>query len=419
MIKLSPRPDSAKSPHNILLLSLVTTGHYPNYLQYLIRYWREYKLQDNLYILVVQEFLDKHTEVVNLAKTERKNNIHFVSLKPEEEARLKLKNLKINQFIRDFQEWNLMCQYIKSLAITNCLMMIVDRYLFSMIFGVKPTCPVSGIYYRFSLHYHQFENYQPSRKEKIQHWREKLLLSTLLKQSHLNKLFLLDPLGVKYINQNYSLQKAIYLPDPVRFFTPSKTKIEQLRTALKINSNRKIFLLQGTLDDRRRGLDELLDAIHLLPSELCLKTCIILAGKANPIKQAELESRITEICQSKPIQIIRRYEFISEEEVHLYYHLADVVLSTHHRPIGMSGTLVLAASAEKPVLSSNYGLMGKMVQQYHLGVTIDSTQPNEIAKGLTQFLVQPEITLCDRALMKNFAQQNSIDEFANVIFNHI
>jgi glycosyltransferase involved in cell wall biosynthesis len=85
----------------------------------------------------------------------------------------------------------------------------------------------------------------------------------------------------------------------------------------------------------------------------------------------------------------------------------------------MSGTLVLAAAAQKPVLSSNYGLMGKLVQDYHLGLTLDSTQPREIAKGLTRFLQEPESVLCDRTLMKKFAEQNSAEKFADVIFNHI
>jgi glycosyltransferase involved in cell wall biosynthesis len=99
--------------------------------------------------------------------------------------------------------------------------------------------------------------------------------------------------------------------------------------------------------------------------------------------------------------------------------MADVILAPYQRHVGMSGILLLAAAAQKPVLSSNYGLMGEIVRRYELGLTVDSTEPKEIAKGLTRFLVEDSDKLCDRAKMKSFAEQNSAEEFARVIFEHL
>ncbi|MEB3283560.1 MAG: glycosyltransferase [Lyngbya sp.] len=413
-----PQRDSPKSPQNFLLFSLVPMGHYPNYIQYLIQYWCEHQLQDHLYILVVQEFIDKHTDLINLAKTCEQNNIYFVSLKPEEEAMLKPNTSKINQFIRDFQEWNLMCQYIRSLAITNCLMMIVDRYLLSMIFGMKPTCPVSGIYYRFSLHYRQLENYQPSWRENLQYFREKLTFSQVLKNPSLKSLFFLDPFAVNAINQSWNFKKAVYMPDPVKHYRSSELNLEKLKQKVNIQSGRKIFLLLGSIGERR-GIYQLLDAIALLPDSLCEKLGLLLVGKIVDSDRELVKGKIAAISQSKPVQIVTHFEFISELEVHGYFHLSDVILSPHQKHIGMSGTLVLAAATQKPVLSSNYGLMGEMVKRYGLGLAVNSTVAAEIAKGLTRFIIEPETVLCDRAKMKQFAEENSTEKFAQVIFNNL
>ena len=103
-----------------------------------------------------------------------------------------------------------------------------------------------------------------------------------------------------------------------------------------------------------------------------------------------------------------------------YFQIADVVLAPYQRHVGMSGILLLAAAANKPVLCSNYGLMGEMVRRYHLGLTVDSSQPQEIAKGLIKFLeISNPLELCDPLPMQNWVKQNSASEFSRIIFEQV
>ena len=83
----------------------------------------------------------------------------------------------------------------------------------------------------------------------------------------------------------------------------------------------------------------------------------------------------------------------------------------------MSGILNRAAAAQKPVLSSDYGLMGEITRRYQLGITVDSSNPHEIAKGLSKFLTMPLDRHINRQKMSDYAQQNSIDSFASKIFD--
>jgi glycosyltransferase involved in cell wall biosynthesis len=94
------------------------------------------------------------------------------------------------------------------------------------------------------------------------------------------------------------------------------------------------------------------------------------------------------------------------------------VLALYQRHVGMSGILVLAAAAQKPVLSSDYGLLGELTHHWRLGITADSTNPVDISKGLTQLLEEDLKKLGDITSMKVFAEQNSAENYAQVIFQH-
>jgi glycosyltransferase involved in cell wall biosynthesis len=94
-------------------------------------------------------------------------------------------------------------------------------------------------------------------------------------------------------------------------------------------------------------------------------------------------------------------------------------LAPYQRHVGMSGILLLAAAAGKPVLSSDYGLMGELVRRYGLGITVDSTVPSEIAKGLMRCLTEPATVLVDLDRMESFAEQHSAERYAKTIFEQL
>ena len=103
-------------------------------------------------------------------------------------------------------------------------------------------------------------------------------------------------------------------------------------------------------------------------------------------------------------------------EIQQYFQLADVVLALYQRHVGMSGILIRAAAANKPVLATNYGLMGEITRRYKLGIDLNARDPQAIAKGLTEFLSNPPTTFADAHFMQQFARQNSAVNFASTIF---
>lgn len=416
----------SSSDRKFMLFDLSIYGHHPGYIQYLIEHWHQNQLQGSLIIVVSPQFLTEHADVVELGSKLSvecsQGKIEFVAITTEEEGKLKPRTTGIGRNLRNFQEWSLLCKYAKALQASHILVMYFDTYQLPLALGMSPPCPVSGIYFRPTFHYSSFADYKPTRKEKIQQRWEQLLLTRVLHHIKFRNLFSLDPFAGKFINNLPQWSQVIHLPDPVRIEATSNselvTKVEHCKTSLGVEPSRKVFLLFGALTGRK-GVYQVLDAVPHLSSDLCQTLSLVLVGGADPQNREQIETKARQICQSQPIQIIRHYEFVPEQDVQTYFHLADLVLAPYQRHVGMSGILILAAAAQKPVLSSNYGLMGELVRRYQLGLTVDSTIPTELAKGLAYLLSQDLEAIGDRTNMQRFAEENASERFARTIFGHL
>lgn len=405
--------------HHLLIFELGYGGHYASYIRYLTEYWCQQQLEGCLTCVVSPHFVEQHPDVIAIAK--QSSSLQFVSISPTEAERLVPRKNLLYRAIRSFQEWKLLSKYARELNANHCLLLYFDSFQSAISSGMKLSCPFSGIYFRPTFHYPSFSHYSPTRKEIFQQIREKFItLPRVMQHPQLANLFCLDPFVVKHLERFNSSAKAIHLPDPVPIEERADShKLEQFKQSLGIEGDRKVFLMFGALYDRRKGLDKVLEAISLLPSELCQKLCLLLVGQVYLQDNPALSQQLTEVSQKYPVQIIIRDEFIPEEEVQLYYQSADFVLAPYQRHVGMSGTLVHAAAAGKPLLTSDYGLMGEITRQWQLGLTVDSTSPNEIARGLGRCLRSTYEELGNLKKMEAFARQNSHTCFAKVIFNNI
>jgi glycosyltransferase involved in cell wall biosynthesis len=413
------KSEKFNSERKIMLFELDVRGHHPGYIQHLVTYWCQQELTGHLDVLVSPKFLEQHSNIVDIATQCNQKNIKFVAITKEEEAVLIDGALLADSFKgriqRAFQEWELLRKYAVSLGTTHCLIMYLDTVLLRLALAAKFPCHFSSIYFRPIFHYSNFPNYVMAGRENFWHWRDKVCLSSLLKNPQLQTILCLDTFAVEQLNKFKSKAKVVYLPDPVQIYNESETKLEKLRQTLGIQPDRKVFLLFGVLSERK-GIYQLLDAISLLQPNLCEKISLLLIGPLEFSEKEKIQSRIAEISQSLPIQIICSHDFISDREIQPYFQIADVILAPYQRHIGMSAILVRAAAAQTPVLSSDFGLMGEITRRYKLGLAVDSTVPSEIAQGFHKFLLESPASLCDQETMKQFAEQNKAEKFASTIF---
>jgi glycosyltransferase involved in cell wall biosynthesis len=413
-----PASLTTKNLSKILLFDLDLGGHHGSYIQHLIEYWYQEKLAGSLEIVVRPEFLEIHLDAVNLATKYQLQNFKFTALTETETASLNPGRSSLDRFTRNFQRWKLFCKYATQFKATHVLHLYFDTCQIPLAFGMSAPCPFSGIYFRPTFHYGEFEGYTPSWQEQIQQFKEKIILARVLQHPQLKTLFCLDPFAVKHFDRFPTQVKVIHLPDPVQLDDRSDITPVQLHAQLRIQPDRQILLLFGALNGRK-GIYELLDAISLLPTNLCNQLCLLLVGSTNAAEQARIRDRVDRVCQTQPIQVVEHYDFVPEDRVSAYFQLADLVLAPYQRHVGMSGILLLAAAAGKPVLSSDYGLMGEIVRRYRLGITVDSTIPDEIAQGLIRCLRLPAQALVDPDLIQSFAAQHSAEHYARTIFEQL
>jgi glycosyltransferase involved in cell wall biosynthesis len=403
---------------DLMLFELSWSGHHAGYILHLIQHWCKNNLSGSFKIVVSPEFVQKHTDVVNVALNCGQKNVHFIAITPEESHSLYPESSFRSRAARSFQALNLLSKYASQTGVEQCLITYLDSFQLSLAAGFKLPCTVSGIYFRPTFHYNCFAGHSSSFKERIQQWRERLLVSRVLSHPQFKTLFCLDPFVVSYLATIHRDAHAVHLPDPVQNYVISEEQLQNLRDRLGISPDRQVFLLFGRLEGRK-GIYQLLQAVSALPPALCEKLCLLLVGPIDSNDRLSMASKITEISQTLPVQIITLEQFIPDHEIQSYFQISDVILAPYQRHVGMSAILVRAAAAQKPVLTSSYGLMGEVTRQHHLGLAIDSTNPEEIAKGLMQFLLNLPDQFCDHAKMQAFAEENSAERFANVIFQHL
>jgi glycosyltransferase involved in cell wall biosynthesis len=413
---------TSKLPNkSLIIFELGHSGHYAAYIQHLVKYWCDHKLDGKLNFVICPTFVNKYPEIIKLAENCQNNSLKFIPINQEEEDKLIPRKSSAYRLLRSIQEWQLVVKYANKLKATHCLLLFFDPFQTVITLRLKLPCAFSGIYFRPSFHYPNLNNnYIPSFKERLQYWREKFILPKVARHPQLQNIFCLDQFAITSISKISRTNKAVYLPDPVKIddsLLPQQ--IDNFKEKLGIASNRKVFLLFGTLYDSRKGLKQVLEAVTALPLSLCQQITLLLAGQIEGTNDLSLQKQIEEISSSLPVQIIIQDKYIPEKEVSLYFQASDVILAPYQRHVGMSGIIVQAAAYQKPVLSSNYGLMGKIVNEWQLGLTIDSTIPAEIAEGLKRFILESPDKLVDLKKMQAFALQNQADKFAECIFKGI
>lgn len=393
---------------NICIFDLNVTGHHPGYMRQLLRYWPAG--DDVLTLVVAPDFLIRHADVV---ETQTEATVRWWPVTPAEAQQYEAS--KQSMLRHTWVEWRLFCRYAKRVDAAYGLVMYLDRFQLPLASRLPAPCAIGGIYFRPAFHYQQLSEHSPNSGEARKAMRQRILWRAALRHPKLKTIFSLDPLAVPSLNQLGNHQTAVvHLPDPVELYPASETPLD-----FKTEAGRKLFLLFGMLTPRK-GIFQVLEAVQQLSAENQQKLTLMLAGPLpDPHKDRVLE-QIAALERNTCLQIILHNAFISDADVQRYFAAADIILAPYQHHVGMSAILVRAAAAQRPVLSSDYGLMGHLVRQHQLGATVDSTQPAAIATKISDILQGKVCKVCfDRDTARVFADGNSAEKFTLTIHNQL
>ncbi len=150
------------------------------------------------------------------------------------------------------------------------------------------------------------------------------------------------------------------LPDPW-FGDYSPEKRTEGRERLGLGDNDVALLTLGK-QDRRKGIDFLIDAFPKIPSTSPVR--LVVVGRIDaPHKEA-----FAKLVEASGAKVIHVDEFVPEADLPAYFAASDAFLLPYSKEFtATSGTLARAAASGVGVLATSHGLVGHRVRAHALG----------------------------------------------------
>ncbi len=175
------------------------------------------------------------------------------------------------------------------------------------------------------------------------------------------------------------------LPDPLPWFA-----VNQASPKSPAASSRFRFLLPGSLT-RRKGCVEVLTALLRMPHERLLSMELRIVGRfLEPAYRDEVTSLIDDLNSRTAEPTVDLLEArLSNEELMLEFAACDAVLIPYVGFQGSSGILGHAVHSRKPVLATNEGLVGELVEKHCLGQTANPRDAIALGNQMRVMSQQP------------------------------
>jgi glycosyltransferase involved in cell wall biosynthesis len=382
----------------VLLFELSADGHYPSYVRYLVEGWNSRR--GELVVVVSQRFAERHGEWMGPERA----GVSWQVLSLAETQLLKPRRYPWQRVLRACQEWDLLDRYIRRLGADHCLLPYLDSRRWPLLLRQPLSCGLTAIYFRPSFHYDRLQG-QPSR---WQYRLERLIVKRMLHHPALKTLLCLDGSAVVPLATLNPQVQVAYLPDPISAVRATPQQVETLRQRLKVEPGRRVLLFFGAIH-RRKGIYPLLQALRSMGAATSQQLCLVLAGEIDPLDAQAVQKRLQALPSQ--IQVIRQDQYLAESDLAAYFQMADLVLALYQHHVGMSGVLLRAAVAGRPVLCDRHGLIGHLTERYQLGQVVDATNPKEIARWLSGWLRSSRLPYCLES-MQQFAWLHRDSQFA-------
>ncbi|NQV73958.1 glycosyltransferase family 4 protein [bacterium] len=392
---------------NLVVLDLYHRGHHRSYIEMLCRFWVESERTGTLTVLVNGSFVQAHPQFKSWIEANESRGLRLKTL-PESCEIANSAGIRGLALADKAHEKALVEALLLSPDHILCMFLdhaqLAVRRLDRLLNGVS----VSGILFRPTLH-------EPasSIKSRLTRFRKRFILKRAVQSRCFHSLFSLDPAAVDSVNSLTSRSVACWLPDGTDFEGADVAPAE-LRTELGIDAEKKVFLLFGALSAHKGVFVTLAALEHINPTEARHIT-LVLAGKIEPSEResiVDLVERAQQVCQ-----VVHVDGFVTEARMTALFDMSDVVLAPYQYHVGSSGVLIRAAQAAKPVIGSDFGMVGRNIEQYQLGISVDSTSAQEIGKGIETTL---ESEWADsEGTQREFVEMNSSTRFAQCIFDRL
>lgn len=309
--------------------------------------------------------------------------------------------------------WWIMRRRLRQASADHGLFLGIDHLTLPLALGLGfGASRVSGILFRPSIHYSSEPDAPPpTARERLRDLRKSVLYRLTLRNPSLRAVRSLDPYFPAYATRYFpQADKIRAVPDPVHPIDMAQPS-NGVHLA-EIPGNRVLFVIFGVLSERK-GVLTLIEALRRLESRYAASIAVYAAGQIEPRLAKRLMEALDELADFRP-ELWWRIEDrrLSTAELAALIRRADVVLAPYQRFVGSSGVLLWAAKAGKPVITQEYGLLGRLAREFGLGMAVDTSDPSVLAAAIAAAVRRGAQTLTDADGMNRFVDARTPEAFA-------
>ena len=220
------------------------------------------------------------------------------------------------------------------------------------------------------------------------------------------RLFFTSPVSLAQASNHLRSDQVSLICDP--WLEINHTPKQEARKMLNLPRDRTILLHAGT-SRPEKGLDDLCKAIRGLPEDYASKLLLLRAGKTDSADRKHL-SKLESAGLAHTLD-----RFISEEELQLCYTACDWVTLPYRNQSESSGILIHAAANLRPVLASDFGLIGENTRIFKLGRVFTHKDIKALSREIIR-LITDQTTVQEAGMMR-FSESNSPTEFVRTLRN--
>ena len=171
----------------------------------------------------------------------------------------------------------------------------------------------------------------------------------------------------------------------------------------------RIILLNYGVGHRRKGLHLVTEALRRFDSS---KLFLLCAGRQNKdLKTLEETLALENLGRAK---VLNRY--ITEEEESICYRACDFVLAPYLSHFCSSNVLALAVLAGRPMLASDFDLIGRRVRDRQLGILFQDRSVDDLTEKLRTLSTATGDPIAPyAAALDRYAQELSIESYRTAI----
>lgn len=198
--------------------------------------------------------------------------------------------------------------------------------------------------------------------------------------------------------------KYILAPHPLYDHFGNKIDKSTARTKLNIPADKKVLLFFGFIRDYK-GLDILIEAMkHLDESYL-----LVIAGEVYGSF-----SKYDELIKKLGVEnkIVKHVRYISDNEVPLFFSAADVCVLPYKNAT-QSGIVGISFHFDLPVIATNVGGLGEMIEDGKSGLIVNEISSEAIASAIKKFFTDKSSEYL--STIENYKQKHSWENLAHKI----